>query len=129
MNLRAKIYIESQKKKAQTQFTARLAFLKGRGLEQKAIQKDATLRKIKALIRKADFQLASIAAQEKLNQERLQAKLEKLAAEKAAKEKPPEKIKKEAEEEIPEKKKGKKEKQVKPEPKKGKKEKKAETES
>jgi hypothetical protein len=129
MNLRAKVYIESQKKRAQTQFTNRLVLLHGRGLEEKAIQKDTTLRKIKALIRKSDFQLASIAAQEKLNQERLQSKLEKLAAEKAAKEKPPEKTKKKVEEEIQEKKKGKKEKQVKPEQKKVKKEKKPENES
>ncbi len=122
MNLRARVHVENQKKLIQAKLEARLAFLKEKGFSAEKIQKDATLRKIKALVRKADSRLASIAAQEKLNHERAQAKVEKLAAAKAAKEKPPE-----AEEIIPEKKKkGKKEKQEKTEPKKEKKEKKAE---
>ena len=108
MNLRAKIYVENQKKSVQEKLDARLASLKGKGLDEAAIKKDVTMRKLKAEVRKADFRLASIAAQEKLNQERAQAKIDKLAAEKAAREAP----KKEAVEEIPGKKdkKGKKEK-------------------
>ena len=127
MNLRARIYVENQKKDAQAKYAARLAFLQGKGIKPEGIQKDPILRKIKALLRKANFRLASIDAQEKLNRERAQAKLDKLAAEKAAREKP----EKEEPKEAPEKKekKGKKEKQekpAKPEQKKEKKEKKEE---
>jgi hypothetical protein len=88
MNLKARVFIETQKKEAQARLEARLALLKQRGLEPAAIQRDAAFRKIKAEIRKADVRLASIAAQHKLNQDRAQAKIEKLAAEKAAKEEP-----------------------------------------
>ena len=100
MNLRAKIYVENQKKDAQAKYAARLAFLRGKGIKPEGIQKDPILRKIKALLRKADFRLASIDAQEKQNRERAQAKLDKLAAEKAAREKP----EKEEHKEAPEKK-------------------------
>jgi hypothetical protein len=123
MNLKAKVYVESQKKRVQEALKARLARLKEKGLKEDIIQKDATVRKLKAQVRKADYRLASIGAQEKLNQERAQAKLDKLAAEKAAKEAP----QLEAEKGAPEKKekKAKKEKQAKPEGKaEGKKEKK-----
>jgi len=105
MNLRARIYVENQKKNGEAKFEARLAYLREKGLDPGSIQRDATLRKIKALIRKADFRLARIAAQENLNQERAQAKAERLAAEKAAREKA-----KEEQEELAAEKKGKKEK-------------------
>ena len=88
MNLKAKIYVENQKRNVQAKLDARLASLKEKGLDEAAIKKDAAVRKLKAEVRKADFRLASIAAQEKLNQERAQAKLDKLAAEKAAREAP-----------------------------------------
>jgi hypothetical protein len=134
MNLRARIYLENQKKNGQAKFEARLAFLREKRLDSGSIQRDATLRKIKGLIRKADFRLARIAAQEKLNQERAQAKAERLAAEKAAQEKL-----KEEKEEVAAGKKGKKEKKEKkekpakqkgekPQQKKGKEEKKVEKE-
>ena len=87
MNLKARTYVENQKKNGEAKFEARLAYLREKGLDPGSIQRDATLRKIKALIRKADFRLARIAAQESLNQERAQAKAERLAAEKAALEK------------------------------------------
>jgi hypothetical protein len=80
--------VENQKKRVQEALNARLARLKEKGLEEDTIQKDATVRKLKAQVRKADHRLASIAAQEKLNQERAQAKLDRQAAEKAAKEAP-----------------------------------------
>jgi hypothetical protein len=86
MNLKAKIYVERQKGDAQEKLNARLTLLKERGLEDKVIQRDATLRQLKAQLGKANFRLASIAAQEKLNQERAQAKIDKPAKEKAAKE-------------------------------------------
>ncbi|HYB20360.1 MAG TPA: hypothetical protein VEH09_05500, partial [Thermodesulfobacteriota bacterium] len=82
MNLKAKIYVENQKRNVQAKLDARLASLKEKGWDEAAIKKDAAVRKLKAEVRKADFRLASIAAQEKLNQERAQAKLDKLAAEK-----------------------------------------------
>lgn len=86
MNLKAKIYIEKQKKDGEAHLAARLALLQGKGMNPDAIQRDATLRRIKALIRKAETRLAAIRAQEKLNQERTQAKLAKLAAKQAARE-------------------------------------------
>jgi hypothetical protein len=88
MNLRAKIYVETQKKSVQGKLEARLVSLKEKGIDEAVIKKDATVRKLKAEVRKADFRLASIAAQEKLNQERAQAKIDKVAAEKAAREAP-----------------------------------------
>jgi hypothetical protein len=129
MNLRAKVYIENQKKDAEAKLAARLTFLKEKGLSPEVIKKDATFRQIKAIVRKAETRLAAIRASEKLNQERAQAKAEKLAAKQA----PQEKVPAEPVEEVPEKKpkKGKKEKagkEVKPEKKKEKKEKKAEPE-
>ena len=130
MNLKAKIYVENQKKDGEAQLAARLALLHGKGMSPDALQKDATLRRIKALIRKAETRLAAIQAQEKLNQERVQAKLAKLAAKQAA----PETAAAEATEEAPAKKakKGKKPtapKEVKPEKKKEKKGKKVEPEN
>ena len=134
MNLKARIYVESQKKNAEAKLETRLALLKEKGLDSESISHDATVREIKGMIRKANSRLASIAAQEKLNQERAQAKVDKLAAEKAAREKPREeeavveaKGKKEKKEKKDKKEKpAKAEKQGKPEPKKGKEEKKAE---
>jgi hypothetical protein len=108
MNLKAKVNVENQKKSAQARLDARLAFLKEKGFKDDAIRKDSTARKLKAEIRKANFRLASIAAQEKLNQDRAKATADKLAAGKAGKEA----RKKKAKGEEPEKKekKGKKEK-------------------
>jgi hypothetical protein len=88
MNLRAKVYVENQKKKIQEELSTRLARLKEEGGKDRDIQRDATVRRLKALVRKMDYRLASIAAQEKLGQERAQAKIDKLNAEKAAKEAP-----------------------------------------
>ena len=88
MNLRAKVYVENRKMRVQEELSARLARLKEKGLKDGVIQRDATIRKLKAQVRKMNYRLASIAAQEKLTQERAQAKIDKLAAEKAAKEAP-----------------------------------------
>jgi hypothetical protein len=112
MNLRAKVYVENQKKSIQDKLSARLVLLKERGLKEDVIQRDAGVRQLKAQVRKMNYRLAAIAAQEKLNQDRTQAKIDKLAAEKAAKEAP----KEEAPKKVPEKKekKAKKEKGEKP---------------
>ena len=74
MPLKAKIHVENQKKTAHGKLAARLAFLNEKGLGGGAIQRDSMMRKLKAEIRKADYRLACIAAQEKLNSERLAAK-------------------------------------------------------
>ena len=74
MSLKAKIYVEDQKKTAHGKLAARLAFLNEKGLGGGAVQRDSMIRKLKAEIRKANYRLACIAAQEKLNAERLAAK-------------------------------------------------------
>ena len=80
MNLKQKIYAENQKNVVEGRIAARRAFLKEKGLDSAAIQKDVLIRKMKAKIRQANYRLASIAAQEKLNADKAQAKAEKLAA-------------------------------------------------
>jgi hypothetical protein len=80
MNLKQKIYAENQKNVVEGKIAVRRTFLKEKGLDSAAIQKDVLIRKMKAKIRQANYRLASIAAQEKLNAEKAQAKAEKLAA-------------------------------------------------
>ena len=101
MPLKAKIHVENQKKTAHGKLAARLAFLNEKGLGGGAIQQDSMIRKLRAEIRKANYRLACIAAQEKLNAERL-------AAKKSLREMPPE----EPIKEVP----GKKEKKKEPSP-------------
>jgi hypothetical protein len=110
MNLKARKYVESQKKDIQAQLDARLASLREKGLDEKEIQRNAVLRALKAKLRKSNARLRSIAAQEKLNSDLAQAKLDKLAAKTA----PAEEVKEEAAPAKKEKK-AKKEKQEKPE--------------
>jgi hypothetical protein len=89
MNLKQKIYAENQKKVVEGKIAVRLAFLKEKGLDSAAIQKDVSIKKMRAEIRKANYRLTSIAAQEKLNADKAQAKAEKLAAGKNAHETTP----------------------------------------
>jgi len=96
MNLKARKYVEQDRKVAEGKLAARWQILKEKGLTPEAIQKDAKLRQIKALIRHADVRLTAIQAQEKLIQERARAKAEKIAAEKAARETPVKEVEKEA---------------------------------
>ncbi|PKN63752.1 MAG: hypothetical protein CVU57_17605 [Deltaproteobacteria bacterium HGW-Deltaproteobacteria-15] len=114
MTPKGKVYIEEQKQSAQTKLEARRVFLKEKGMNEDSIRKDATVRKLKAWVRKADFRLSSIAAEEKQKQDLAKAKAEKQAAKaekkaagkqpkKAAKEAPPEKKEKKAKKEKPEK--------------------------
>ena len=104
MTPKGKVYIEEQKKSAQTKLEARRVFLKEKGMNEDSIRKDATVRKLKAWVRKADFRLSSIAAQEKQLQDQAKSKAEKQAAkaEKKAAGKQPKKGAKEAA--VPEKK-------------------------
>jgi hypothetical protein len=93
MNPKA-INVEARKKVSQAKLDARRFFLKEKGLSDEAVRQDVTIRKIKADVRKSDFQLAAIAAQEEVRRRVEQAKAEKLAAAKTPAEK-------EAPEEIP----------------------------
>lgn len=88
MNLKARNYVENHKKDAINALSARTALLTGRGLDEAALRRDPSIRKIKATIRKANFRLASIAAQEKLNVERVQDRERKAAEKNAAPEAP-----------------------------------------
>ena len=88
MNLKAKIHVENQKKAAEGRLSARLTLLQEKGLADTAIQREASIRKLKAEIRKANYRLSRIAAQEKLNADKAQTKAKKLAAKKSAAEKP-----------------------------------------
>lgn len=83
MNLKAKIYVESQKKTAEERLAARQTDLIEKGLDDAAVQRDTLFRKIRADIRKANFRLAAIAAQETLNAKRAKTKADKQAALKA----------------------------------------------
>jgi len=74
MNLKAKIDVENQKKTVEGKLAARLALLNEKGLDSGAIQRGSVVRKLRAEIRKANYRLACIAAQEKLNAERLATK-------------------------------------------------------
>ncbi len=89
MNLKAKVFLEGQKKAAEGKLAARLALLKQEGLDEAEIRRAALVRKMKAEIRKVNSRLARIAAIEKFNADKIQAKADKLAAEKAAREAPP----------------------------------------
>jgi hypothetical protein len=127
MNLRARVFVERQKKDLEEKLAARLAMMKGKGAAPEKVQKDPTVRRLKADLRQSNTRLASIAAQEKLNQERALAKEQKAAAKKAEREaalkgtpaEPAEKKEKKGKKEKPEK-------EAKPEKKKEKKEKKPE---
>ena len=89
MSLKRKIYVENQKKVVDGKIAVRRAFLKEKGLDSAVIQKDVLIRKMKAEIRQANYRLASIAAQEKLNADKARVKAEKLAAKKSAREATP----------------------------------------
>jgi hypothetical protein len=86
MNLKQKIYAENQKKVVEGKIAVRQALLKEKGLNNAVIQRDVVIRKLRAEIRKANFRLATIAAQEKLNAKKAKVKAEKLAAGKNARE-------------------------------------------
>lgn len=92
MKLKAKGYLESQKKVTGDKLATRISFLKEKGLDAVAIKRDCSIKKMKADIRKANYRLTCIAAQEKLNADKAKTKKEKLAAKKNAPDKPPAKI-------------------------------------
>jgi hypothetical protein len=89
MKLKAKVHLESQKKVSGDKLAARISSLKEKGLANAAIQRDNVIKKMRAGIRQITYRLACIAAQEKLNADRAQAKAEKLAGKKKSPDKPP----------------------------------------
>ena len=103
MSLKAKIYVENQKKTADGKLAARLGFLNEKGLGGGVIQRDSMIRKLKAEVRKANYRLACIAAQEKVNAERVAAKkgLREMPPAEPVKEVPGKKGKKEKKKEPP----------------------------
>lgn len=96
MRLKAKGYLESQMKAAGDKLATRMSYLKEKGLDVVAIKRNSLIKKMKADIRKANYRLACIAAQEKLNADKVQTKTEKLAAKKNDPDQPPAKIAKDA---------------------------------
>lgn len=96
MNLKAKIHLENQKKATGDKLAARTSALKEKGLDDAAIKRDSLIKKMKADIRKANYRLACVAAQKKLNADKVQAKADKVAAKKEAADKPKAKKTKEA---------------------------------
>jgi len=88
MSLKAKTILENQKAEIAGRLAARRAVLNEKGLAAADIQRDSIIRKLKASIRKADYRLGCIAAQEKLNAAKAEAKQKKRAAPKSAPAKP-----------------------------------------
>ena len=115
--------MEARKKISQAKLDTRRVFLKEKGLSEEAIKKNVTIRKLKAELRKSDFRMAAIAAQEEISRQVAKAKADKLAAANAPEKESPEEIP------VKKEKKGKKErseKQAEPEGKRAKTEKKTE---
>ncbi len=85
MNLKAKPYVENQKQAAQDQLAKRKSALEAKGLGPADTERDPTVKKLKADIRKANQRMTAIAAQEKLQSDKQTAKTEKAAAKKEGK--------------------------------------------
>jgi hypothetical protein len=81
MNLKAKSFVENNKRTIQQKLISRSEILKERGLDPTAIGKDVVVRKLRADIRKANYRLACIATAETLVAQKANAKKAKSAAE------------------------------------------------
>ena len=84
MTLHRKPYIENRKKTAELKLSHRLEALKAKGLEDKDIHKDTTIRQIKAAIRHAKRQMVWIADLEAKDLKKAVAREEKRNAPKEA---------------------------------------------
>jgi len=84
--------LEAGKKISRAKLDTRRIFLKQKGLSDEAIRKDVTIRKLKAEVRKSDFRMAAIAAQEEITRRVAQGKADKLAAANAPKKESPEEM-------------------------------------
>jgi len=78
--LNRKPYVENHKNLAESKLVARLEFLKSKGMTAVQIQRDATVKHIKAKMRKARNQLADIAKLESQIAQKAEIKAQKLAA-------------------------------------------------
>ena len=78
--LNRKPYVENHKNLAESKLAARLEFLKSQGITAVQIQRDATVKHIKAEMRKARNQLAGIAKLESQIAQKAEIKAKKLAA-------------------------------------------------
>jgi hypothetical protein len=84
--------LEARKKISQAKLDTRRIFLKEKGFSDEAIRKDIAIRKLKAELRKSDFRLAAIAAQEEIIRRAAKGKADKLAAAKNPEKVSPEEI-------------------------------------
>ncbi len=82
--LNRKQIIEDHRQAAEGWLAARLELLKAKGLDDKAILKDAKIKQFKAEIRKTRRQMAGISAMEALTSQKAEAKAQKAAGAKAA---------------------------------------------
>jgi hypothetical protein len=77
MSHQRKVHIETRRESAQRDLTARLEMLKAQGLDEVTIQRDATVRQIRASIRHARRQTARIAEIEALDLKKAEAREQK----------------------------------------------------
>ena len=77
MTLHKKPYIENKKEASVKKLALRLEALKAQGLDERTIQKDATVRQIKAAIRQAKHQMARLAEIEALDRKKAEIREEK----------------------------------------------------
>lgn len=77
MTLHKKPHIENKKEASLKKLSLRLEALKTQGLDEKTIQKDPTVRQIKAAIRQARHQMTRIAEIEALDRKKAEAREEK----------------------------------------------------
>ena len=103
MNLKYKSHVENQRQTVATELAARTAILKEKGLDDAAVRRNPTIRKLKAAIRTSAVRLRRIKDIETANEEHIKVKAEKHAAEKQAHEKGKEKTKEKAKEKTKEK--------------------------
>lgn len=86
--LRRKPFVEEHQRQAEGQLKARLQLLKSKGMDDKTILKDAKVKQLRALERKAKRQLVNIAAMQTLAETKKAAKAQKTATAKALHQKP-----------------------------------------
>ena len=87
MTLKSRVHLENHKQTAVTALAARVARLREDNFDDRAIERNATVRQLRAAIRQAMARLARITAIETENVARVQAKADRSAAKKKAREK------------------------------------------
>ena len=87
MNPKSRVHLENQKQTAVTALAARVARLREDDFDDRAIERNVTVRQLRAAIRQATARLARITAIETENVARVQAKADRSAAKKKAREK------------------------------------------